>query len=397
MKRVISLVLILCMIFSFAACGDDRVEETKNIDATESTTTTTRAAATTTRPSQKVITVDEVKDHIESYFRSLGSSGSSAGIVDKGTEKKDGKDVCSFAFNNNNVGVVVHTVGGNVEQIISVAAVSAFKIGDFSAAEAAALATTFALLPSSICYKEKDVRSLIMKIMESKKELLDDGSIAYSYKEEECFYTLIISETLITAAVKREIEPIETTQTTTTTAQEDSVESTEVDVDDDDENSFVTSTNKTDSGSAVYEDGDDVSVTTKGKTGVTTTKAVTPKTTTKTTEADPCTTGHDWEEITESVQHEEVGHYEEVVTDYNTITKYKCAVCYAQYDSLNSYYTHFEGHLTSSGSSVAIFRDRYTTSQERQPIYENQWIVDEEAYTEERVVGHKCRVCGKTE
>lgn len=337
MKRVISLVLVLCMMFSFAACGDDRVEETNSIDATESTTTTTRAAAITTRPSQKVITVDEVKDHIESYFRSLGSSGSSAGIVDKGTEKKGGKDVCSFAFNNNNVGVVVHTVGGNVEQIISVAAVSAFKIGGFSAAEAVSLATTFALLPSSICYKEKDIRSLIIKIMESKKELLDDGSIAYSYKEGECFYTLIISETLITAAVKRE-----------------------ADADAGADNGLA----------------NDIS-----KEGL-------------------CVNGHVWKNITESVYHKEAGHYENVVVDQEMVEKYHCASTdcenspwYYSYEDVNEHYKAVHGYAVSYDEMIHMTHTAY----DEKPIYEKQWIVDAAPYYETVIKGRKCSVCGKTE
>ena len=116
-----------------------------------------------------------------------------------------------------------------------------------------------------------------------------------------------------------------------------------------------------------------------------------------TTTAAPCASGHTWEEITQAVEHDEVGHYEEVVTGYNTVTVYQCAVCYDRFDSLERYYTHFDDHLATSDALVAIFRDRYTTSQEQQPIYGNQWVVDEKAYTEWRVIGRKCRVCGKTE
>jgi hypothetical protein len=196
---------------------------------------------------------------------------------------------------------------------------------------------------------------------------------------------------LVTATAKR----LEKQETTTTVTQED--DQSEVYTEDEadgDEIAITTQKNSTATKAVTSANKGTTNTTRAVNKGTTTaTKAATPTTA---GDSDPCAYGHNWEEITQTVSHDEVGHYEEVVTGYNTITKYKCAVCYAQYDSLNSYYTHFEGHLTSSGSSVAFFRDRYTTSQERQPIYGNQWVVDQKAYTEERVVGYRCRRCGKT-
>lgn len=145
------------------------------------------------------------------------------------------------------------------------------------------------------------------------------------------------------------------------------------------------------SGGALSKDTSSAATTTASSGG-----ALSKDTSSAATTAAPCANGHNWEEITQTVQHDEVGHYEKVVTGYNTVTIYKCAVCYDSFNSLDRYYTHFDEHLAASDALVAILRDRYTTSQEQQPIYDNQWVVDEEAYTETRVIGHKCRVCGKT-
>lgn len=141
--------------------------------------------------------------------------------------------------------------------------------------------------------------------------------------------------------------------------------------------------------------------TTTKKGGTTTTKGKTTKTTKGTSAqggaVDPCVGGHNWQAITETVEHDEIGHYEQVITGYNTVTIYKCAVCYGTFESLSAYYTHFEEHENSSDALVGIFRDRYETSTKRVPVYGQTWVVDEEAYTEQVVVGHKCSVCGATQ
>ncbi len=139
--------------------------------------------------------------------------------------------------------------------------------------------------------------------------------------------------------------------------------------------------------------------TTKAPGGGNTTKApTTTKPTTKAPSANsntsPCAAGHSWQNITQTIHHDEVGHYEQVVTGYNTVTKYKCAVCYQKFDSLSSYYTHFDEHIATSDNLVSIFRERYETPTEKQPIYGKKWVVDKPAYDEQRVIGRKCSVCG---
>lgn len=139
---------------------------------------------------------------------------------------------------------------------------------------------------------------------------------------------------------------------------------------------------------------------TKGK-ATTTKRSATTKATNSTSAqggaVDQCAAGHTWQAITETVEHDEVGHYEQAVTGYNTVTTYKCAVCYDTFESLSAYYMHFEEHENSSDPLVGILRERYETSTRKEPVYGQKWVVDKKAYTEQVVVGYRCGVCGTTQ
>jgi len=107
---------------------------------------------------------------------------------------------------------------------------------------------------------------------------------------------------------------------------------------------------------------------------------------------------HVWYDVTEVVHHDEVGHYEDVeVTVY--IDKYRCPLCsYAQplHDSLEAYYAHFDS-THSEDSLAGAMRERYEILQRYDYVYEEQWIVDVEAYDEVVVVGRKCSLCNTEE
>ena len=184
-------------------------------------------------------------------------------------------------------------------------------------------------------------------------------------------------------------------------------------------NDTVSSGNSTEAGGTTVATGDTTTEPQNGAVGngnTTTTKedatktkgkATTTKrnTTTKATNStfgqggaiDRCAAGHTWQAITETVEHDEVGHYEQAVTGYHTVTTYKCAVCYHTFESLSAYYTHFEEHANSSDPLVGILRERYETSTRKEPIYGQKWVVDKKAYTEQVVVGYRCGVCGTTQ
>lgn len=111
----------------------------------------------------------------------------------------------------------------------------------------------------------------------------------------------------------------------------------------------------------------------------------------------PCANGHTWVEITKTVHHDEVGHYEDVQTA-KQVTKYRCPICgynSQHYDSVDEYYSHFNSaHGNSANNS--FFKDRYETISDYEYTTEQKWVVDTAAYDETIVTGYKCSVCNKT-
>ena len=106
--------------------------------------------------------------------------------------------------------------------------------------------------------------------------------------------------------------------------------------------------------------------------------------------------GHSWKELTETIYHDEEGHYEDVEQSVK-IYKYRCPMCgynRPKFNSVGEYYSHFDS--THAGAPDAnVLRDRYDVVEEW--VYETVtvWVVDRSAYTETIVTGHKCSVCGK--
>lgn len=128
-----------------------------------------------------------------------------------------------------------------------------------------------------------------------------------------------------------------------------------------------------------------------------TTKTGSENNTAGTTANNPCAGGHTWVAVTETVHHDEVGHYE-TVEHQRTVTKYKCPVCYKKFASLDLYYAHFDSVHTPSydGDPIRALRNQYTTSNEIENYTTNEWVVDTAAYDETVVTGYKCSICGKT-
>ncbi len=108
-----------------------------------------------------------------------------------------------------------------------------------------------------------------------------------------------------------------------------------------------------------------------------------------------CSSGHTWVEQTETVHHEEEGHYENVIVDYEEITTYICPQCGKEYKTYSSYSTHFDKHIAED-INIKFLKDCYKTKYDSKPIYEEQWVVDKEAYDDKVVVGYKCSLCGET-
>lgn len=99
---------------------------------------------------------------------------------------------------------------------------------------------------------------------------------------------------------------------------------------------------------------------------------------------------HNWSPVYQTVHHESKGEMRQVQVGTSG-TVYACGVCGAQYDTPGDVKSHCKtylgvdnGHATSS-----------TLVYDGQPLYENQWIVTQEAYDEQVIVGYSCS-CGAT-
>lgn len=105
---------------------------------------------------------------------------------------------------------------------------------------------------------------------------------------------------------------------------------------------------------------------------------------------------HNWVTQTQTVHHDEVGHYE-TVEKQRKVTKYKCPVCYEKLVSLDEYYTHFDNtHKPSyDGDPITILREQYTTESGYEYYTMQEWVVDEEAYDEVVITGSNCSICGE--
>lgn len=100
--------------------------------------------------------------------------------------------------------------------------------------------------------------------------------------------------------------------------------------------------------------------------------------------------GHSWEAVESTVHHDQEGHYEMVIVEYG-YSWLRCPVCYEEFKSSDSYYSHFD----SSHSNVSPLREQYTTGVVNDQ-YEETWVVDKEAYDEIVITGYKCGRCGAT-
>lgn len=124
---------------------------------------------------------------------------------------------------------------------------------------------------------------------------------------------------------------------------------------------------------------------------------------------------HDWVEQTKTVHHDETGHYEEVRTGTRTVVdeeaydepvcemKCICSACGYEADSadeigdhLDSHYDPKLGYIDASYSVQEVITDviHHPESSHEEPVYEEQWIIDSEAWEETVFTGYRCSICG---
>ena len=124
---------------------------------------------------------------------------------------------------------------------------------------------------------------------------------------------------------------------------------------------------------------------------------------------------HDWVEQTKTVHHDETGHYEEVRTGTRTVVdeeaydepvyemKCVCSACGYEADSvdeigghLDSHYDPGLGYIDASYSVQEVVTDiiHHEEVSHEEPVYEQQWVVDSEAWDETVITGYRCSTCG---
>lgn len=124
---------------------------------------------------------------------------------------------------------------------------------------------------------------------------------------------------------------------------------------------------------------------------------------------------HTWVEQTKTVHHDETGHYEEVEVGTQTVideeayeepvyqAKCICSACGYETDSAEEMNDHLDGHYNPdlgyidagySVQQVVIDTIYHPEVSHEEPVYEQRWVVDSEAYEEAVVTGYKCSTCG---
>ena len=109
--------------------------------------------------------------------------------------------------------------------------------------------------------------------------------------------------------------------------------------------------------------------------------------------------GHSWENVWDTVHHEEKGHYRDVEI-VGHVDKIRCAVCSSRFDTLDEYYQHFDLVHTPEkehDNFVGALREGYYEIEEQTRTKGTRWEVDENAWDETVLVGRKCRNCGEWE
>ena len=120
-------------------------------------------------------------------------------------------------------------------------------------------------------------------------------------------------------------------------------------------------------------------------------------------------------ERTETVYHDEQGHNESVQVGTETVVDHEawdeavyetvavCNACGYTSDSTEDINDHLDVHYdpdlgyidASYGfKDVQVDTIHHPAVTHEEPVYEDRWIVDSEAWSEEKVVGYYCSECG---
>lgn len=119
---------------------------------------------------------------------------------------------------------------------------------------------------------------------------------------------------------------------------------------------------------------------------------------------------HIWEEVKRQVKHKEKGHYEKVLVkeayDEEVIEDVfeehavcdKCGIDFGKGDeAVEKAAEHINGSEECESYHIESIKvGEETVTKHHDAVYEDKWIVDKEAWTEEVVDHYECKECGKT-
>lgn len=108
---------------------------------------------------------------------------------------------------------------------------------------------------------------------------------------------------------------------------------------------------------------------------------------------------HEWEEVYETIHHDEEGHYEhrcveEAWDEPVYETKAVCKVCGKWFDTADEVGSHIEWEHDGEGSYTA--KKVITHYIHHDAVYKDVWVVDKPAWDEKKLTGYKCKTCGAT-
>lgn len=129
------------------------------------------------------------------------------------------------------------------------------------------------------------------------------------------------------------------------------------------------------------------------------TNTTVPNNTTGHSNTTPAQHTHTWVAVTETMNHPEEGHYEQVeIAPAFTQPKYELhTICHGCGFDYTATQTPTDKHVCPDGIRYTYGGQQVQVGTITTPaIYEDQWVVDKAAWTETVTTGYRCSTCGET-
>ena len=415
MKRIMVLMLAFALTLSMIACSNTKQDHTHNNDINTETQETTGSEDTTS--TTQSVEKDEQNLTASVIIRRVNADLAKDDLdpisnIETKTGTEAGQEVTSFVCVNGLVTVNVTEIDGIVNYIMALCLPSQVmqKRPSNSLTEAAIGAYAYCMIPLFSCEPQID-SSWHQEQFANAPDEGDSSVVIRSYTSGEWLYTAMIAETYVTCIANRYCNQCKNNAPKVSFTSGAKI----CDACNNQSNSdaSVNHGNTSNGGNTSqpadclhdYADATCATPQTCKKCGQTNGSALghtysaatctAPKTCNSCGATIGSAAGHKWTNITQTVQHEEQGHYEDVaVAKY--IKKYKCYACSNKSNTLDEYYSHFDS-VHGNSNHYLLVRDRYEIVNDTVYEYETRWIIDKAAYTETVVTGRKCDVCEKEE